>query len=122
AYVAALQAVQPVGPYLLGGWSFGGVVAFEMAQQLHAQGQTVALLALLDSWAPTPGLTDWHDAQVGALLTVLDSSVPTSDRLPAGGDVEVLAAFAHDLGRLVGYPLRVSPAALRRISPEQRLG
>ncbi|MDR5726224.1 MAG: alpha/beta fold hydrolase, partial [Terriglobia bacterium] len=52
-YLQALQAVQPAGPYLLGGWSMGGVVAFEMAQQLHAQGQRVALLALLDGRTPT---------------------------------------------------------------------
>ncbi len=52
-YIKALQAVQPEGPYLLGGWSMGGVVAFEMAQQLRAQRQGVALLALLDGRIPT---------------------------------------------------------------------
>ena len=56
-YIQALQTVQPTGPYLLGGWSMGGVVAFEMAQQLHAQGQRVALLALLDGRTPTPDET-----------------------------------------------------------------
>jgi thioesterase domain-containing protein len=52
-----MQTVQPAGPYLLGGWSMGGVVAFEMAQQLHAQGLRVALLALLDGRIPTPDET-----------------------------------------------------------------
>jgi thioesterase domain-containing protein len=52
-YIQALRTVQPTGPYLLGGWSMGGVVAFEMAQQLHSQGQQVALLALLDGRVPT---------------------------------------------------------------------
>ncbi|MGD1020131.1 MAG: amino acid adenylation domain-containing protein [Verrucomicrobiia bacterium] len=56
-YIQALQTVQPTGPYLLGGWSMGGVVAFEMAQQLQAQGQRVALLALLDGRIPTPDET-----------------------------------------------------------------
>jgi thioesterase domain-containing protein len=51
-YIDAIRAVQPEGPYLLGGWSMGGVVAFDMAQQLHAQGQTVAFLALLDARIP----------------------------------------------------------------------
>jgi thioesterase domain-containing protein len=51
-YIEALQTVQPEGPYCLGGWSMGGTVAFEIAQQLHAQGQRVALLALLDSRIP----------------------------------------------------------------------
>jgi len=48
-YVKAVRDAQPHGPYLLGGWSAGGVIAFEMAQQLKRQGQEVALLALLDS-------------------------------------------------------------------------
>ena len=51
-YVEELQSVQREGPYLLGGWSFGGLVAFEMAQQLHAQGHEVSLLALFDSYVP----------------------------------------------------------------------
>ncbi|HEX6288636.1 MAG TPA: amino acid adenylation domain-containing protein, partial [Herpetosiphonaceae bacterium] len=53
-YLAAIRAVQPHGPYLLSGWSFGGVVAFEMAQQLLRQGEEVALLALLDSSLDPP--------------------------------------------------------------------
>jgi amino acid adenylation domain-containing protein len=52
-YLAEMQAVQPAGPYLLGGWSMGGLVAFEMARQLEAQNQTVALLALIDSHLPS---------------------------------------------------------------------
>ena len=52
-YINAMRTVQAEGPYLLGGWSMGGVVAFEMAQQLHAQGQRAALLALLDTRIPT---------------------------------------------------------------------
>src|SRR5208283_305577 len=52
-YIEALRTVQPLGPYLLGGWSMGGVVALEMAQQFQAQGQKVALLALLDTRIPT---------------------------------------------------------------------
>lgn len=53
-YIQAVRTVQPKGPYLLGGWSMGGVVAFEMAQQLHAQGELVALLAIFDGRIPTP--------------------------------------------------------------------
>lgn len=51
-YVRAIRTVQPEGPYRLGGWSFGGVVAFEMARQLREAGARVDLLALLDSWSP----------------------------------------------------------------------
>lgn len=52
-YIKAIRTLQPDGPYLLGGDCLAGIVAFEMAQQLLAQGQKVALLVLLDSNCPT---------------------------------------------------------------------
>ncbi|MFY9555779.1 MAG: amino acid adenylation domain-containing protein, partial [Blastocatellia bacterium] len=52
-YLEAIREVQPRGPYHLGGWSFGGLVAFEMAQQLQAVGESVGLLALFDTEAKT---------------------------------------------------------------------
>ena len=48
-YVEVVRAHQPEGPYYLGGYCFGGNVAYEMARQIQAQGGQVALLALLDS-------------------------------------------------------------------------
>lgn len=48
-YIQEMQTIQPSGPYYLGGYSFGGYVAFEMARQLQAQGEKVALLALFDA-------------------------------------------------------------------------
>jgi len=51
-YVAALRSVQPRGPYRVGGWSLGGVTAFEMAQQLQQQGEAVSRVVLIDSVAP----------------------------------------------------------------------
>jgi aspartate racemase len=51
-YIKEIRAFQPEGPYFLAGFSFGGAVAFEMARQLHAQGQKVAWLALCDTHSP----------------------------------------------------------------------
>ncbi len=48
-HLRQMRAVQPFGPYLLGGWSFGGVVAYEIARQLLECGEEIALLAMLDS-------------------------------------------------------------------------
>ena len=48
-YITELRTVQAEGPYLVGGLSFGGLVAWEMAQQLSQEGQEVALVALLDT-------------------------------------------------------------------------
>ncbi|MEI2579454.1 amino acid adenylation domain-containing protein [Scytonema sp. PRP1] len=51
-YIQGLQTVQSEGPYFLGGHSFGGKVAFEIAQQLLRQGDKVALVAIFDTPAP----------------------------------------------------------------------
>ncbi|HWG58035.1 MAG TPA: SDR family NAD(P)-dependent oxidoreductase [Candidatus Acidoferrales bacterium] len=52
-YIREIKAIQPEGPYQLAGYSFGGFVAFEMAQQLRAAGDQVGLLGLLDT-------IEWH--------------------------------------------------------------
>jgi surfactin family lipopeptide synthetase A len=49
-YLKEIRTVQPTGPYFLGGLSFGGTVAWEMAQQLQATGEEVGLLALFDTF------------------------------------------------------------------------
>jgi acyl transferase domain-containing protein/thioesterase domain-containing protein len=51
-YVGEMRAVYPRGPYLIGGASFGGNVAFEMARQLHAQGVEPALVVMFDTFVP----------------------------------------------------------------------
>jgi amino acid adenylation domain-containing protein len=64
-YVGVLRARQPHGPYLLGGYSFGATVAFEMAQQLHRAGTSVGLLALIDA-SPTGYRVGWRRAPMAA--------------------------------------------------------
>lgn len=49
-YLRHLRALDPAGPYLLGGYSFGGLIAFEMARQLYEDGQKTHLVLLFDSW------------------------------------------------------------------------
>jgi len=51
-YIREIRTVQPEGPYFIGGFSVGGIFAYEMAQQLLAQGQKVSVLAMLDANAP----------------------------------------------------------------------
>ena len=53
-YLRQIRHVQPQGPYMLSGYSFGGTIAFEIAQRLKKQGQTVSLLAMLDAPFPAP--------------------------------------------------------------------
>jgi thioesterase domain-containing protein/acyl carrier protein len=70
-YMKAIQKVQPHGPYFLGGYCMGGVVAYEMAQRFVAAGEQVALLALFDAlnWGGT------------ALPSVWEKCVHTAERL-----------------------------------------
>jgi phthiocerol/phenolphthiocerol synthesis type-I polyketide synthase E len=60
-YATEIRKVQPHGPYFIGGYCMGGTAAFEVAQQLQAEGETVALLALFDTlnWHKIP-LTLWN--------------------------------------------------------------
>src|SRR3954468_7974638 len=66
-YAQELRAFQPHGPYYLGGYCFGGNVAYEMARQLRAAGEEVALVALLDSAPANAGYekVHWWDPAYG---------------------------------------------------------
>ena len=68
-YVDELLHFQPQGPYFLGGFCFGGIVAFEMAAQLRRRGREVGLLALLESARPGQNLAGikWNATTVAAL-------------------------------------------------------
>jgi len=61
SYLREIRRVQPEGPYRIGGYSFGGLVAYEMAQQLLAQDQEVGLLALFDTY---PGKMESRSSQL----------------------------------------------------------
>jgi thioesterase domain-containing protein/acyl carrier protein len=96
-YVVALRTMQPKGPYQLGGWSAGGLIAFEMARQLTLQGQEVACLVLLD---PSPIKRKKHS---------LD------DRVLFAGFLLSLGFSSADVERLnaAGQPLEASLEKLR---------
>ncbi len=49
-YIQQIQTIQPREPYLIGGYSSGGIIAYEMARQLAMQGKEVALLVLFDTY------------------------------------------------------------------------
>jgi thioesterase domain-containing protein len=87
-YIKELRKVQPEGPYHLGGWSSGGLVAFEMAQQLTRNSQDVALLALFDTAVPSHnGSEEYDDASLLAGLARVHNlplSVEELRSVPAG--------------------------------------
>jgi amino acid adenylation domain-containing protein len=97
-YLEQIRAVQPEGPYRLGGWSLGGVIAFEMARQLRERGEEVALLAVLDS-------------------------VPDLAGEAAGfqSDVDFLFDMALYVENLWGRELGLTREELERLAPDDRI-
>jgi len=77
-YVEAIRRVHPSGPYYLGGWSLGGIIALEMARQLTDAGEKVAIVIAVDTGLPT------------------DQHVPD--------DMDVLSGFVRDLAGIAGVP------------------
>jgi phthiocerol/phenolphthiocerol synthesis type-I polyketide synthase E len=61
-YVKEIRHARPQGPYLLGGYCGGGTIALEVAQQLRAAGEQIALLALFDTmnWSKIPPMSAWN--------------------------------------------------------------
>jgi amino acid adenylation domain-containing protein len=66
-YLARLRTIQPHGPYRIGGFCAGGLVAYEVARQLQARGETVEQLILLNTSAPAPRATFFGDAILRAI-------------------------------------------------------
>lgn len=80
-YVAALRRQRPAGPYRLGGWSLGGVIAAEMAAQLEDAGEAVEGVVLLDSVLPPPNARSDSGALVDRFLHDLGVPAATRERL-----------------------------------------
>ena len=82
-YLEAVRAFRPAGPYRLGGWSFGGSVAWEMARLLDAGGEEVELLALVDTGPHTGSLAvDPYDSGEVAWQTVAAlAGLPAASRM-----------------------------------------
>jgi thioesterase domain-containing protein len=100
SYIEAMYAVQSEGPYMLGGWSMGGIVAFEMANQLQKKGHKVALLAIIDS----------------ALPNYINKNYQSNI-----DEISILKYFALTLGGSVGKNLLVSYDSLKNLSYDERV-
>ncbi|MBX7168198.1 MAG: amino acid adenylation domain-containing protein [Pirellulales bacterium] len=88
AYLQLVRRQQPQGPYRLAGWSFGGVVAVEMAQQLRALGENVEMLVVFDTVMMPPE----HPTTENDILQTLVEMLHGEEQLT----VEQLRALSHD--------------------------
>jgi acyl carrier protein len=113
-HIKAMQEIQPTGPYFLGGHSFGGKVAFEIANQLQNQGQEVSLLAIMDIQVPVveqeKNAIHWHDSKyTRGLANMFESSLEQTLDLPLNLDflsvdeqINLLLSALKKVGQLFG--------------------
>ncbi|MEW6754374.1 MAG: thioesterase domain-containing protein, partial [Candidatus Latescibacterota bacterium] len=100
-YVEALLSFRPTGPYLLGGYCFGGVVAYEMARLLASAGKEVPLLVLMDAPNPAFRLGDlrWDRELAVHLLGLVPHWAGALLRHPAAQGKRVWRAAARSTSR-----------------------
>lgn len=94
-YIAEMQKMQPQGPYFLGGWCFGGAIAYEISRQLRQMGQQVTGIVMIDTRAPIP------------------ENVPED-----ADDAMLLSWFARDLAVPYGKKLTIPAQYLRELSSD----
>ena len=110
-HLEALREHQGRGPYFLGGWSFGGVVAYEMACRLAALGEEIGLLALIDSRAPGALPAPADPVEGATLVAMLAREIgAASDGVERSIDDIVERAKSSGL-----LPPEVGPAEIRRL-------
>ncbi|MFC9436561.1 amino acid adenylation domain-containing protein [Nocardia sp. NPDC057030] len=115
-HVEQLRTIEPDGPYWLAGWSFGGVLAYEMAQQLRAAGGVVAFLGLFDANPVIDPITGLPMART-PFLELLDTVAARLDD-PATTDAELVELTSDQTWlQLMGAPIatKASSGYLRTV-------
>ena len=109
-YIKEIRAIQPQGPYMLGGWSLGGIHAYEASRQLIAQGETITNLILIDS--PCPGTLPPLPAPT---LDLLEKAGFFDDFATIGGAIteRTRTHFIASVKALESYSVKPLPADRR---------
>ncbi|MGV9691982.1 non-ribosomal peptide synthetase [Streptomyces sp. NPDC003444] len=128
-YLSEVRAIQPEGPYHLGGWCMGGMVSYEMARQLQAAGEEVGTLTIVSASIDDPVPPRYVTSEAAAILGAFGHKLPTTEaelealdeesrlrhviRLTRGTDDERAdAATVDDLRRLVSLYQRHARALI----------
>ncbi len=101
-FVQAIRAVQPAGPYRIAGWSFGGMLAYEIAAQLTGEDEKVEFLGLLDTYREV-SITDFPQQDAGLLHKIIEAWYPTqaiAGELTAAADFSALVRKYQESGLL----------------------
>jgi amino acid adenylation domain-containing protein len=108
-YLEHVQSAHPQGPYLLVGWSFGGVVAFEMACRLRRMGKNVALLVLIDSSFATADDRDLDEGSPDFWTAFIRNLLPQARAGQFLGQSDAFWALRRD-GRLEALQRYIDPS------------
>jgi acetoacetyl-CoA synthetase len=129
SYIEQMRTVQPGGPYAVAGYSFGGLVALEIAQQLLGAGEQIELLCLLDTYVHEhclpwhPRLRYWRD-RVSGKWRVL-RTLPVSERFKfLTHKLATVTGYMHERAEYVPEPGNVElllPPVLRQVRNTMRL-
>jgi thioesterase domain-containing protein len=120
-YLTDIRQVQSHGPYRLGGWSLGGVIAYEMAQQLAAAGEEVELLALLDAWPNLEGLDtpvteqEIEDCERNHIIPLIIERLVDSESQNIGSVEDLLECSLPKLKTSMALPEELTVSQLRRL-------
>ncbi len=122
-YLEELRAFRPRGPYLLGGSSMGGMIAYEMAQRLVAEGEEVPLLALIDTFGP--GQLPAEKPRIGSPLLEREAESGAEARGPLAGlppeeRARLLALVQSNMEAMYAYEPRPYPGRLVFFRADER--
>jgi thioesterase domain-containing protein len=114
-----MRAIQAEGPYLIGGWSFGGLVALEMAQQIQRQGQAVARLILLDTFMPND-LEEQDDVKMFVRFAPTFNASVSEDELRQLAYEDQMSYFLEQVRQAQPSRAEIEPDQIRRTLNEAR--
>jgi thioesterase domain-containing protein len=124
AYVNELLRAEPAGPYLIGGWSFGAIVAFEMARQLQTRNKCAGLVLLFDMVAPSPAGIESILAEGWANEAELMASVANEITRGAAGatPAELQHLPSQEMLEKIVYRIKSSNAIPADVPPDALAG
>jgi polyketide synthase PksJ len=121
-YIEELRNVQPNGPYHLLGMSFGGIIAYEMARQLKANGASIGLLCMVDVAKPEPALMPLtnDDSMLAYLLELLEGKPVSAEEFSSERLIQSLklGAFSQEQQRAALLRIKSHLQALAGYSPK----
>ncbi len=126
-YISNIKAIQPKGPYLLGGWSMGGTIAYEIAKQLENDDEEVEALVLIDAYPPESEVRmTWPQISLEGektLTSILINSSKAIEEIAKADGIDkiwdIIAEHIKESGFELERAKLILPGAIGQLIPEQ---